>query len=173
MLEERILPTALGPVDLGATVVEVGPGAGFTTEVLLRTTGYVTAVEIDPVLAAGLRRRLAGRPVAVVEGDARRTELPGASFTGAASFNVLHHVSTDEDQDLVLVELRRLLRPGGRLVLADGVPRDDIRAFHEGDVYHPVDPATLPARLDRAGFGDVRVARDEVTWYCWAEAPAA
>lgn len=168
MLEEQILPRALEPADLGDRVVEVGPGAGFTTEALRRTADHVTAVELDPELAARLRQRLDDPAVTVVEADGRRTGLPTGAFTGAASFNMLHHVPTDEDQDEIFAELQRLLGSGGRLLLVDGLARDGVDAFHEGDVYHPFDPDGLFDRLGRAGFADVRVETGEVVWYCWA-----
>lgn len=171
MLEDEILPRALGPTDLGDRVVEVGPGAGFTTEALRRSAAHVTAVELDPALAARLRRNLEDPRVTVLEADARHTGLPPGSFTGAASFNMLHHVPTDEDQDLVFVELGRLLGPGGRLALVDGMPREGVDAFHEGDVYHPVDPDRLPERLGTAGFTDVRTEPGGFVWYCWARLP--
>lgn len=172
MLEEQILPRALGPADLGDRVVEVGPGAGFTTEALRRTAAHVTAVELDRELASRLRRRLDDPGVTVVEADGRRTGLPSGAFTGAASFNMLHHVPTDRDQDLVLAELRRLLGAGGRLVLVDGIAREGVDAFHQGDVYHPIDPDGLPDRLGAAGFEDVRIEPGDFVWYCWARLPA-
>jgi SAM-dependent methyltransferase len=171
MLEEEILPYALGPAHLGDRVVEVGPGAGFTTEVLRRSADHVTAVELDPELAAGLRRRLADPGVTVVEADGRRTGLPAGTFTGAASFNMLHHVPTDDDQDQIFAELQRVLRPGGRLVMMDGIALDEVRAFHQDDVYHPIDPDGLAGRLGRVGFTDVRVEPVEARWYCWARVP--
>lgn len=171
MLEDDILPRALGPIDLGDRVVEIGPGAGFTTEALRRSAGQVTAVELDPTLAAQLRQRLYDPGVTVIEADGRHTGLPSGTFTGAASFNVLHHVPTDQDQDLVFAELRRLLRTGGCLVLVDGLPREGVDAFHEGDVYHPIDPDGLPGRLGEAGFTDVRIEPGELVWYCWARLP--
>jgi SAM-dependent methyltransferase len=171
MLEDQILPRALGPADLGDRVVEVGPGAGFTTQALRRSADHVTAVELDPTLAGRLRRSLEDPGVTVVEADARDTGLPPGTFTGAASFNMLHHVPTDQDQNLVFAELGRLLGPGGRLVLVDGVAREGVDAFHEGDVYHPIDPGGLPDRLGTAGFADVRVEPGEIVWYCWARLP--
>jgi 16S rRNA (adenine1518-N6/adenine1519-N6)-dimethyltransferase len=70
--------------DLAAAepVLEVGPGLGSLTLALLEAGHAVTAVEIDPVLAAALpgtvARRLPGAPVTVVEADAMRVDaLPG------------------------------------------------------------------------------------------------
>lgn len=136
--KELILPPALEGVDLGPRVIEVGPGPGFTTEVLLRRAEHVTAVEIDPTLADELRERLAGSNVEIVLGDARRTGLKGSSCSGAASFHMLHHVPTDVQQDEIFAELFRVLCPGGVAVLADGMESEGVRSFHEGDVYNPL-----------------------------------
>jgi SAM-dependent methyltransferase len=170
MLEEDILPGALELADLGPRVVEVGPGPGFTTDVLLRSAEHVTAVEIDPTLAEQLRQRLGGASVTVVVGDARHTGLEASSHTGAASFHMLHHVPTDAEQDEVFAELARVVQPGGALLLADGFDSDGIRQFHEGDIYNPIDPATLPTRLSAVGFTGVEVVSHDLGWYCSATA---
>ena len=64
-----ILPEALDDLDLGNDVVEVGPGPGFTTDVLRTRTDRLTAVEIDRALADALAARLAGTNVEVICGD--------------------------------------------------------------------------------------------------------
>lgn len=168
MLESHVLPRALAGVDLGPQVVEIGPGGGFTTEALLRSGAHVTVVELDETLAVQLGDRLAGSALDVRIGDARATGLPDATFSGAASFNMLHHVPTAADQDAVFAELRRIVRPGGRLVMADGLHSEGSLAFHAGDVYNPVEHASLAERLEAAGFNEVLVETDELLWYCRA-----
>jgi len=171
ILEDQILPGALGRVDLGPRVVEVGPGPGFTTDVLRRSAEHVCAVEIDPVLAGQLHARLAGTNVEVVVGDARSTSLESSSYSGAASFHMFHHIPTDDDQDQVFTELFRLLRPGGALLLADGFDSDGVRQFHLGDHYNPIDPDRLPSRLGSAGFVDIAVEGHDLGWFCTARRP--
>jgi SAM-dependent methyltransferase len=171
LLVDQILPGALGLADLGPTVVEVGPGPGFTTELLCRTADHVTAVEIDADLVDQLRARADGSKVTIVLGDARATGLEAASFTGAASFHMLHHVPTHADQDEVFAELFRLLEPGGTLVLADGFDSECVRQFHEGDIYNPIDPDTLAGRLEPMGFAGVRTATHDLGWYCTSSKP--
>ena len=171
LLEESILPGAFDGVDLGPRIVEVGPGPGFTTDVLLRSGASVTAVEIDPTLADQLRERVAGERVTVIVGDARSTGLPRGAFTGAASFHMLHHVATDADQDAIFAELFALLGPGGRLLVADGFDSEGVRQFHVDDVYNPIDPHSLESRLSVAGFAEVTVSEHELGWYCRATVP--
>ncbi len=57
-------------------VIEIGPGRGALTEFLLRRANRVVAIEVDPVLAQGVRRRFADSPgLAVVEADVLETDL--------------------------------------------------------------------------------------------------
>jgi len=171
ILEQRILPGALNDIDLGSQVIEIGPGPGFTTEVLLRSGCHVTAVEIDPVLASQLRGRLEGAPVEVTVGDAGEIGLESGTYTGAASFHMLHHVPTDEGQDRIFSELARLVRPGGVVLLADGLSNDDIRKAHEDDDYNPIDTTRLPQRLERAGLSGATVEHHDLGWYCTSTVP--
>jgi ubiquinone/menaquinone biosynthesis C-methylase UbiE len=143
IVEEKILPEALRDVDIGPDVIEIGPGPGFTTDVLRSISKRLTAVELDPELASSLQARMVGSNVTVARGDAAALEFPSDSFTGAASFHMLHHIETHEAQDAVLAELARVLKPGGALAAADGVENEGSRAFHEGDTYNPIDPDRL------------------------------
>ena len=172
IVQELILPDALAGVALGDDVIEVGPGPGFTTDVLRTRTARLTAVEIDPDLARGLAERLAGTNVVVVCGDATALDLEADRFSAAASFHMLHHVETDAAQDRVFAELARVLRPGGVLVAADGVEDPGSRAFHADDTYNPVDPDVLEHRLGAAGFTAVTVGRHDLGWFCTAVRPA-
>jgi 16S rRNA (adenine1518-N6/adenine1519-N6)-dimethyltransferase len=75
-LSERIACAACpSPTDL---VVEIGPGRGALTEKLLRHAARVVAIEVDPLLAAHLRRRFAAEPrLEVVEADVLAIDLAG------------------------------------------------------------------------------------------------
>jgi len=170
MLEEQILPEALRDVDLGDHVIEIGPGPGFTTDVLRAAAGHVTAVEIDPALARPLAERLANTNVTVIEGDGSALDLPDDQFSAAASFNMLHHVPTAEVQDRIFTELARVLRTDGVLVAVDGEYDEGTAAFHDGDTYNPIAADALLGRLEQAGFTDVAVRRYELGWICTARA---
>ena len=50
-----------------------------------------------------------------------------------------------------------MLRPGGVLAGLDGLDTPARRELHVGDVFVPVDPGTLEARLRAAGFAHGRV----------------
>jgi SAM-dependent methyltransferase len=158
-VQREILPWALDGQNLGADVLEVGPGPGMTTDVLRRTVAHLTAVEVDAQLAAALAQRLVGSNVDVVHADGTSLPFEKGRFTGATSFTMLHHVPTPVLQDKLLAELRRVLRPGGLLIGVDSIDGPEWRELHTGDICVPIDPANLAERLQRAGFVQIEVQR--------------
>jgi SAM-dependent methyltransferase len=160
-----------GPAILGDDPLEIGPGPGLTTDLLRARLPRLTSIELDPDLAGQLTARLVGTNVDVVEGDATAMPFDDGRFSGVATFTMLHHVPTVELQDRIFAEVCRVLRPGGVLVANDGVARPDFEAGHVDDVYNPVDPATLEARLATAGFVDVDVRANEYAWAARARCP--
>jgi SAM-dependent methyltransferase len=158
--------------DLGDDVLEVGSGPGLTTDLLSAELLALTALELDPELAAELAARIDPTRVTVVEGDATAMPFDDDRFSGAASFTMLHHVPTVADQDRIFGEVCRVVRPGALFVANDSVASDDLAAFHQGDVYNPIDPASLADRLERAGFVDVEVRTNTFAWAARAHAPS-
>ena len=152
MLETDLLPWVESAGDLGDDVLEIGPGPGLTTDLLRVRVPRVTAVELDPELADGLRRRLADTNVDVVLGDATASGLESDRFSAATCFSMMHHMPSAEHQDRLISEIHRVLRPGAIFVGADGRDVEAIRAGHVGDTFVPVDPDTLAHRLGAAGF---------------------
>jgi SAM-dependent methyltransferase len=157
LVENELLPWVLDGYELGDDLLEVGPGPGLTTDVLRRKTARLTAVELDLDLAGQLASRLAGSNVTVLAGDVTRLPFPANRFSSAACLTMLHHIPSPARQDAALAELARVLRPGGVLVGSDGLDTPARREIHEGDVFVPVDPATLAARLRAAGFTHAEV----------------
>ena len=89
----------LAGVGAADAVVEIGPGLGSLTLALLERAGHVTAVEIDPVLAAQLPETVAELAAAraahlsVVQADAMTVrELPGPAPTALVA-NLPYNVS--------------------------------------------------------------------------------
>ncbi len=152
----EVLPWACRGVPLDGDVLEIGPGYGVTTRWLLGHGGRLTAVEVDPDLAAGVRASLGDR-VDVRTGDGAALPFPAASFDTVVCFTMLHHVPSPEQQDRLFAEAARVLRPGGVFAGLDSRISLRFRLLHIGDTMVVVDPATLPDRLRAAGFTDVEV----------------
>jgi ubiquinone/menaquinone biosynthesis C-methylase UbiE len=156
-LKKWVIPGALNGVTLGEHVLEIGPGPGRTTEILKEMASKLTAVEIDPTLAAQLSERMAATNVTVVHGDATSLTFPDGQFSAAVSFTMLHHVPTPELQDRLFAEAARVVRKGGVFAGVDSFDSDEFRKLHVDDICVPVPPETLAERLRRAGFVEVVV----------------
>ena len=157
VVERQLLPWVVGDRPLGDVVLEVGAGPGLATDALRRRAPRLVALELDPALAAGLGRRLAGTGgVRVVRADATALPFRDGRFSAVACFTMLHHVPSADLQDRMLAELRRVLRAGGVLLGTDGLDTPERRRLHTGDVFLPADPEVeLDAGADRFRFAAV------------------
>jgi len=152
-LATDLLPWALGGVELGDELLEIGPGPGITSDLLRkRGCGQLTVLEVDQKAAEDLQDRFRGTGVRIVHGDGTAMPFPDASFSAVVAFTMLHHVATAQLQDRLMAEARRVLRPGGVLAGFDGSASFLFRLIHLHDTYSPVDPKTLGKRLKTAGF---------------------
>lgn len=77
----------------------------------------------DPTILAIARRKAAraGVPVRFDDGMASALPYPDGSFDAVTSTLMLHHLTLDQ-RVRTLAEVRRVLRPDGRLVVADFAP---------------------------------------------------
>jgi SAM-dependent methyltransferase len=151
------LPWTLEGVELGAEVLEIGPGFGAATDHLMSPARHLTCVEINPRMAKKLEKRTAGQNVTVLCEDATRSSLNADSFDTAVCFTMLHHIPSAELQDRLLAEVLRVLRPGGVFAGTDSKQGRLFRLLHAFDTLTVVDPATFADRLTAAGFEDARV----------------
>jgi SAM-dependent methyltransferase len=156
-MRTQVLPWAVGDVPLDGDVLELGPGYGITTRWLADHGGLLTAVEVDPTLAADLRKKFDGE-VTVHEGDATALPYADRSFDAVVCFTMLHHVPSPEQQNQLFAEAMRVLRPGGVFAGSDSRLSLRFRIIHIGDTMVPVPPDTLPNRLATAGFERARVS---------------
>lgn len=156
-LSKKLIPWDTHDIGLGDHILEVGPGPGHATDILRARVSRLTAIEIDRDLAHSLGRRLTGTNVAVVAGDATAMPFADAQFTGGVSFTMLHHVPSAAQQDRLFAEVYRVLRPGAMFAGTDSRDSWGMRLIHRGDTMVIVDPHTLGARLERAGFREVAV----------------
>jgi SAM-dependent methyltransferase len=105
--------------------VDVGCGAGALALALAPHVRHVVGVDRVPELLA-LARERAPSNVEFVEGDATQLELDDESFDLGGTLRTLHHVARPE---LVVAELTRVTRVGGRVLIVDQLaPADPLEA---------------------------------------------
>jgi SAM-dependent methyltransferase len=155
-MHTQLMPWAVGDVPLDGDVLELGPGYGITTSWLAKHGGNLTAVEVDPAMAADLRGKFDGE-VDVREGDGAALPFPDGTFDTVVCFTMLHHVPSPAQQDRLFAEAQRVLRPGGVFAGSDSRLNLRFRIIHIGDTMVPVPPDTLPDRLLGAGFANAKV----------------
>lgn len=160
-LQRDILPSLVPDTGLGAEMLEVGPGPGAATAWLRHRVRRLVALEVDPEAASKLSATYAGTNVEVVTGDATDMDFADASFDSAGSFTMLHHIPSATQQNELLAEILRVLRPGGVLVGSDSVPSDELHQFHAGDTYNPVEPSSFLVRLQTLGFRNITLRVEE------------
>lgn len=144
----------------GWRVLDLGAGLGAMSILAAERVGRAGSVlAVDP--SAAMRRVMQVRlalgghrhDVEVVDGRGETLPLADATVDAVCSLNVLHHL---DDLDRATVELARVVRPGGRLVLVDEhFTHPDHPASGAGAAGvdpHFVDLDDLVARLTRAGF---------------------
>jgi arsenite methyltransferase len=170
VLRRRALVHAALGVQKGDRVLDVGCGPGFYVAELLDTVGpegVVAGVDRSRDMLAVAARRTAGKAnVGFHEAGATGLPFEDESFDRALSVQVFEYV---EDVPGALREVRRVLRPGGRLVLWDvdwgtvswhAVDRDlmsHVLAAFDKHLVHPSLPRTLSAQLRDAGFENVEM----------------
>ncbi len=94
----------------GRRLADIGGGTG-NYAVALRQEGWKpVVVDRSPEMLA----RAAGKGLETVHANAERLPFEDETFDAAIMISMLHHV---DDRGAALAEARRILRPGGRLVL--------------------------------------------------------
>lgn len=152
MFGDRVdLNALLGLIDDRWVVGDLGCGTGRVSESLAPFVQRVVAVDFSPEMLDAARDRLREHDnVDVRRGALEALPLEEDSLDAATLFLVLHHVN---DPARVLAEAARVLRPGGRLVIADMTPHD--RQAYQNDMGHVwlgFARRQLGAWLQEAGF---------------------
>ncbi len=144
-------------VEPGLVVADVGCGTGYLSRVLVRVAARVIAIDHSAAMLARARENLAANAASVEfrQGELDRLPLADGEVDAVFASLVLHHVP---DLFAALREMRRALKPGGRLVLTDLLPHKEAwMADSFADLKLGLDPVDLRSRAEKAGFVDLAV----------------
>ena len=152
-LRQQVLDRALIPA--GQSVLDVGCGTGsLAIEAAARVgpTGRVVGIDPAPrqIARAQSKARRSGLDIEFRSGVIEQLPFPDESFDAVTSTLMMHHLP-DELKSRGIAEIHRVLKPEGRLVVAD---------FQSNKKHHkePDDQSGatgLAGQLQEAGFTDI------------------
>ena len=147
-LAERVA-RLLAPLTGRERALDAGCGAGALALALAPLVAEVVGVDRSPALLAAARE-LAPPNCSFVEGDVTALPFEYGSFDLVGCARVLHHVRRPE---LVVSELARVTRPGGRILVVDQLGSIDPLASMELDRF---ERARDPSHTRLLPDGDIR-----------------
>lgn len=118
-LELIVRSAEAGPVD---TVLDVGCGPGLLACAFARVVRHATGIDLTPAMLEQARKAAQEQQLTNVswqQGDVTQLLYPSAHFSIVSSRFVFHHL---EQPLIVLKEMVRVCKPGGRIVVADMAP---------------------------------------------------
>jgi len=166
-----LLPASTGTPDLTRSVLRLLKTDLFdevasrgVVHTLIASGVCVTGIDISPTVVAEAASRNTG--LHALTADVRSLPFGDASFDAVFSGSTLDHFDEAHDVQRALVELYRVLRPGGRLVLTMDNPSNPIIRIRNGpmlsllrrigivpyQVGHTLRPRELIASVRAAGF---------------------
>ncbi|MEM7195559.1 MAG: methyltransferase domain-containing protein, partial [Pseudomonadota bacterium] len=153
-------------VQAGETILDVGCGTGFLTHelaLMAGASGKVVAMDLQAEMTDATQERCAHLPqVSAQTGDVTALPFGDEEFDAVTCTQVLLYV---ENVELAISEMRRVLKPGGRIAILEtdwqGVVMhsqfpditDRIMTAWDQSVASPNLPRTILAKMSAAGFG--------------------
>jgi len=155
-LRQSLLATADGDV------LEIGGGTGANLPCYRPGTGSLTITEPEPAMVRRLERRAREQaPLAtILRAPAEDLPFEDGTFDVAVSTLVLCGVS---DQPRALRQLRRVLRPGGRLLFIEHVRSGDPRLAHHQDRMNWLNQLVVSCDCNRPTLTSIQEAGFTVT----------
>ncbi|WP_265517831.1 class I SAM-dependent methyltransferase [Nitratireductor luteus] len=133
----------------GHRVLDIACGTGEVSRMLCGLGAMVTGIDFSETMLATARRKLDGQAWSGLLCDAEALALlPDAHFDLAVT---RHLVWTLTDPTAAFAEWRRVLKPGGRILIVDGnwaAPRGILQRVRNW-LANRLEPAAEPDRLDR------------------------
>ena len=154
----------------GTRLLDIGCGTGVLLEqlVLQQPEARLYGGDLSSAMLAVARDRL-GRSAGLVQAASEALPLADASIDVLVSSSTFHFV---REPGKALSEMRRVLRPGGRLVLIDWC-RDFLtmrmldgylKAFDAAH-HHTYGSEQFVQLLEKHGFGEVRISCYKIGWF--------
>lgn len=127
----HLVRAASGCVPANPLGLDLGCGLGRQRHAL-REAGF-RVIGVDPARALLQQGRVGDGGAAA--GNALALPFRSGTFDFVYTVGVLHHVGDPRAQALAVAEIRRVLRPGGRLIVQESNPRNPLSRFYMGYIF--------------------------------------
>jgi len=136
-----------GPLARGLRVLDAACGEGYGSALLARSAASVVGVDVDAEAVAHARERYSRANLSFAAGSVAELPLADGSVDLVVSFETIEHLA---GQQRMLAEFRRVLAPGGALMLSSPNRPVYNEAGGEANHFHvrELDRAELAALLD-------------------------
>lgn len=172
---EKFVPTF--GIKPGQKVLDVGTGTGVLIPFLIEAvgpSGFVTAIDNSEKMLDICRKKYSHlRNVTIRLQDVEELDLPSGFFDCVVCFGLFPHL---ENRERALCQISRVLRRGGRLVIAHALSSDEIRAHHN-KASSAVSQDILPKKpemirlLKGTGFAEIHVEDEPGQYLCVSAKP--
>lgn len=123
----------------GPEIIDIGVGTGRAALPLVADGYHVTGIDSSQAMLDETRRLAAGAPISLKVGDVAALPCGDSAFDCAVALNVLVHFPNWRES---LLEWKRVVRPGGRMVF-------DIHSLDHAHAAYGTDESRWPAPLKR------------------------
>lgn len=155
----------------GQRVLDVGTGTGLLIPFLVKAvgpTGHVTAVDYAEKMVEICKKKYTGvSNVSIAVKRVENLDFPSESFDAVTCFGLFPHL---EKKKAALTQLNRVLKPGGKLIIAHALSSAEIKAHHSNA--SAVTHDTLPDRkemkrfLKQMGFTGIQITDKPGCYFC-------
>jgi ubiquinone/menaquinone biosynthesis C-methylase UbiE len=161
----------------GQTVLDVGTGTGILIPFLLEavgSTGHVSAIDFAEKMVEVCKAKYAVYPnVDVAVQQVEKLDFPSETFDAVTCFGLFPHL---ENKEKALNQIRRVLKPGGKLIIAHALSSKEIQAHHRNVsvVAHDVlpDKTGMKRLLEGAGFTEINITDEPGCYVCLVIKPS-
>jgi SAM-dependent methyltransferase len=99
----------------GKVVLDIASGEGYGSDMLSRIAKHVYGVDIDEESVRHAQAKYQAKNLKYIIGSCTEIPLPDASVDVVVSFETIEHIT---DHDRMMCEVKRVLRPGGSLIIS-------------------------------------------------------
>jgi len=166
---ENLLPNfGLEP---GQDILDVGTGTGVLIPFLLQAIGplgFITAIDYSEKMVEICKSKYSHLQNVLIElQDVEELNLASESFDAVTCFGLFPHL---ENKKQTLYHIKRVLKPGGKFIIAHALSSDEIKYHHSvsSAVAHDVLPEKqeMERLLRKTGFIDIFIEDESGRYLC-------